>query len=168
METKLRTVTINPIGSGADLASFPMDEYFIELIQGYKSKIFFVGQLLSFWGYTEPTKVDVYSFDLEKFEMGELSEGTEILEKTLAAIKVLHFRNRSNREAQLKDIGKIVWLIEENLQRRDRYCPSCSSLIPLRFPDIFKFCGICKADLEVQAFMPLRFRKKKTLGATSC
>ena len=46
METKLRTVTINPIGSGADLASFPMDEYFIELIQGYKSKIFFVGQLL--------------------------------------------------------------------------------------------------------------------------
>lgn len=168
METIIRTVTINPITSATELPSFPTEEFLTGVVQGNRSKMFFVGQLLSFWGYMGPTEIDVYSIDLDKFSEGEYSVDAEILERTFSAIKVLHFRNRTDKEAQLKDFGRIVWLLEENLERRDRFCRKCSKAVTLRFPDIFTICGKCGSDLEVQEHLPPRFRRKKPPGVSPC
>lgn len=170
VEKPLRNVVVKPVLSGSQHSVFPTDSYFTEVIQSQNSIMHFVGQIISFWGYTEPTNIDVYAVDLENFQCGEITESAGILEKTLAAIKVLHFRNRSDREEQLKDFGRIIWLMEEYSHRMDHYCPNseCSSNIPLRFADVFELCGRCGTKLKVKEYMPPRFQKKKNFTRANC
>ena len=160
VEGPLRKVKVKPTISGSGHTSFPTEGYFIQVIQKQNSIMHFIGQILSFWGYTEPTEIDVYAVNLNHFQYGEIKEGAEILEKVLSAIKILHFRNRADRKEQIKDIGRIIWLMEEYSQRMDRYCPQCSDQIPLRFADVWKFCGKCNAKLEIKQYTPPRFQKK--------
>lgn len=166
---KTRKVTVNPINEANQYSTFPIDRLYMEVIQGQNSIMHFIGQILGFWGYSGPTDIDVSDVDLNRFHYGEVVDGSEILEKAKAAIKVLHFRNRDNREEHLKDIGRITWLMEEYSHRIDRYCTvCCSDRIPLRFPDVYEFCGVCGARLETKEYLPPRFRKKKAITHATC
>ena len=169
MEKPLRIAKVKPINSESMYSTLPIEELFTGLVQGNSSIMFFVGRILSFWGYTEIAEIDVIPVDLKNFNLGEFSTNGRILQKTLSAIKLLHFRHRGDKEKQLKDFGRIIWLLEEYLHRTDHYCPECSNLITLRFPDIYEICPMpgCGAKLEAKEFMHPRFRKKKTLHSVN-
>ena len=152
VEKPVRNVKVKPINSACKYSILPIEELFTDLVQGYCSKMYFMGQFISFWGYTEPVTIDVYR--------EEIDESAGILKRVLEAIKTLHFRNRDSKDKQLKDFGRMIWLLEKGyLYRRDHYCPICSDQTSLRFPDIFEFCGRCGAPLELKKFMPPRFLK---------
>ena len=164
-----RLVTVKPINSGCEHLVFPVESCFTQLVQSQCSTMFFVGQIVSFWRYPDPVEIEVSPIDLDKFLGSESSEESQgILTKSLKVIKSLHFRNRIDRNEQLKDFGKIIWLLEKYKHRLDHFCPECSELIPLRFPDIFDFCGKCGSKLELSEYLPPRFRTKKTCKHGGC
>ena len=160
VEKPTRSVEVRPINSACNYSILPIEKLFTDLVQGDCSIMFFMGQVACFWGYEGPVSIDVYPVKIDSLAK---KSGEGILTRTLEAIKTIHFRNRSDKKEQLKDFGRIIWLLEEYLHRRDHFCPMCSENTPLRFPDIFLFCGKCGSPLEVKEFMPPRFRNKKPI-----
>lgn len=160
-EGPARKEIVKPIDSACCLSIFPIEEYFTLLVQKQCSKMFFMGQIISFWGYDEPTEIVVSPVGADV-----LPEPKEagVVTKMLDVIKILHFKNRDDKEEQLKDFGKILWLLENFSCRQDHFCPDCSGQLKFRFSDIFEFCGKCGKPLKKQAYMSPRYKKKKPLG----
>ena len=150
VEKPTRSVVVKPVNSACNYSILPIEELFIELIQGTCSKIFFMGQIVSFMGYTEPTKLFSHKI--------EIDDSAGIAKRILQKTKDLYFGNRDDREKQLKDFGKMLWLIETGyLHRQDHFCPFCSDQKPVRFSDIFEFCGRCGAPLELKKYISPRY-----------